>query len=95
MGLGFFGDFSRILKAQLPEKDYFDFVQSIGLETKYEPKLHAGKEWGFVDIRVGGPEWWDEPSNLENCFFAYQPGREYVCRVQYRNGYVYFTEVKW
>ena len=95
MGLGFFGDFSRVLKARLPEEDYSAFVKNLGLETQFDPVLHDGTNRIPVNIHVGGPKWWNEPQDLENCFFVYEPEHDYVCRVQYRNGFVYFTEAKW
>ena len=88
-------DYVHILKARLPEKDYEKYAKTLGLKEKYDPKIH-GQEYNRFNIPVGGlPDWWDEPDELNNCYFNYIPGEEYCERIKWKEGCVFFLSISW
>ena len=91
---GFNGDFIRILKARLPESDFQRYAVNLAL-TKYNPSIH-GSEYDTIHISIGDvPKWWDEPRNIDNCYFNYIPEKEYITRITWNNGWVYFMALAW
>ena len=91
---GFTGDFVRVLKARLPEADFQQYASNLGL-TKYDPAIH-GAEYDTIKIGAGDvPKWWNDPREMDNCYFKYTPGEEYYTRITWKDGWVYFISQAW
>jgi hypothetical protein len=89
LNAGFTGDFTRILKARLPEKDFPLYAKNLGLTERYDPSKQS-RDYGGLETSIGGmPEWWDEPLELDNCYFLL--GKEYVERIKWKDGWVYYV----
>ena len=94
-GYGISGDFVRILKARLPESDFIKYAEALHLSEKYDPAVH-GLKYDAVKLGAGDvPDWWDEPRDMDNCYFSHTLGDEYVARVKWKNGWVYFIAQAW
>ena len=92
---GFTGDFARVLKARLPEKDFPLYAKNFGLSEKYDP-IKYGSTYDQLKTGVGSvPDWWDEPTDLGNCYFLHTPGKEFFERIKWKDGWVYFVAVAW
>jgi hypothetical protein len=92
---GFHPDFVRLLKAELPEEDLSTYLSNLNLTVKYDPEIHS-KIKSTINIRYGdAPNWWDEPHSLDQCYFDYTQGDEYLKRVKWKNGWVYFSVTSW
>lgn len=92
---GFTGDFVRVLKARLPKEGFPQYAKNLGLTEKYDPSVYD-PEYNHLNTSVGSvPAWWDEPRELDNCYFQYIPDKEYVVRVKWKDGWVYFLAVAW
>ena len=86
----FTGDFTRILKARLPEKDFPLYAKNLGLTEKYDSSKHNRREHDDLETSMGGmPEWWNEPMELDNCYFLLD--REYINRIKWKDGWVYYV----
>jgi hypothetical protein len=92
---GLHPDFVRFIKAELPEQDLVTYISNLNINVKYDPDIHlhikSQISKGFGDA----PAWWDEPLNLDNCYFNYIPEDEYLQRVKWENGYVYYSVCSW
>lgn len=92
---GFTGDFTHVLKARLPERDFSQYAKNLGLTEKYDPRKY-GSAYDHLKTSVGDvPDWWDEPMELDNCYFQLLPGKEFVERIKWKDGWVYFLAVAW
>ncbi len=92
---GFIGDFTRIIKARIPAHDFQNYARNLGLQHKYNPKTHKA-EYDSLKMKIGNmPVWWDEPNNLDNCYFQHTPGDEYFERIKWQDGWVYFIAFAW
>ncbi len=92
---GFTGDFARVLKARLPEKDFPLYAKNLGLSEKYDP-IKYGSTYDQLKTAVGSvPDWWDEPTDMGNCYFLHTPGKEFFERIKWKDGWVYFVAVAW
>ena len=88
-------DFVRVIKARLPEEDFQQYARNLGLTMKYDPNIH-GSEYDHVKMLIGSvPDWWDEPRDLDNCYFKHTPGDEYFTRAKWKDGFVYFVAIAW
>lgn len=67
------GDFARVIKAKLPEKDYTEYARRLGLTVRFDPLKHA-EIASSINMGVGGPEWWNPPQATET-IFCLQEGR--------------------
>jgi len=92
---GFTGDFTRVLKARLPEQDFLLYAKNLGLTEKYDPSKHdsISSHVGTIVGRV--PNWWDDPRDLDNCYFLYTPDKDFMERIKWKNGWVYFLAISW
>ena len=94
-GLGFFGDFTRILKARCPQEDFPKYAQLVGATVRYDPAVHGDDYHWVTSVQSSGPDWWNEPREFEECYFSYVPGDDYVLRVKFNDGYVFYYEAQW
>lgn len=94
---GMIGDFVRVLNARLPETDFPQYAQSLGLTQRYDPSEHSSMETQInLSMNLNDlAAWWDEPTDMDNCYFEYAPGTEYLVRVKWKDGWVYFVAFAW
>ena len=92
---GLHPDFLRLVKAELPENDLSTFLSNLNLTVKYDSAIHSNMS-SMINMGYGdAPDWWDEPHNLDFCYFDYTPDEEYLMRVKWTNGWVYFSVGSW
>jgi hypothetical protein len=82
------GDCMRLLVARLPENDFPKYANNLGLKEKYDPQIHGSVS--LLHMHVGGVPWWNEPTELDNCYFKL--GKDYIMRIKWKDGWVYFVE---
>jgi hypothetical protein len=90
-----FYDFSRILKAKLPKKDYLLFIENYGGLTKYNPSTDDENILSMINAYYGqAPQWWTKNyKRVNEGYFISEPG-DYFVRVKYYDGYLYFFETR-
>ena len=92
---GWNGDFLRVIKAKLPEKDYESYAKALGLATRYDSSKHEDIK-SYIDIGAGDtPVWWDPPKASVTTYFEYTKGDGYVKTLKYSDGTVYLFIVSW
>ena len=90
---GFQGDFTRTLKAKMPESDFLEFVNNLDLKDRFDPAIHGN---GPVSFTVPcDEEWWNPPTSLDNAFINYKRGDEYFAIAKYHDGHAYFAAFCW
>ena len=92
---GFFSfDSHHVLKARLPEADYQTYANRLGF-THFNASIH-GSESSQFNASIGGvPDWWDEPSGMDHCYFSYTPGATAFKRIKWHDGWVYYSAIDW
>ncbi|MHC4871843.1 MAG: hypothetical protein ACYTFY_08355 [Planctomycetota bacterium] len=83
-------DFTRALKARIPQEDFVKYANSLGF-VKYEKDRH-GK---FPNDGPADLTWWDLPENTTDCYIDPESNKHYQSWVKYADGYVYFYAVAW
>jgi hypothetical protein len=92
---GLHPDFVYLIKAELPEQDLSTYLSNLNLTVKYDSKIHSTIKL-HVNMGYGdAPEWWDEPDDMDCCYFKYTPNDEYIKRVKWKDGWVYFSACAW
>jgi hypothetical protein len=94
---GVTGDFTRCLKAKLPESDFPVFAKNLGLKTRFDPKIHGNVP--LADRGAGMTSeinsWWNPPAASGTTYLDYTPGDNYVSYLKYADGHVYFLAHEW
>jgi hypothetical protein len=89
------GDFVRIIKAKLPEKDYVDYANELKIPFSFDASKHEDIR-SMIDMGAGdAPSWWNPPSASETTFFDHVKGDDYVKSLKYSNGTVYLFIASW
>lgn len=89
------GDFLRVIKAKLPEKDYEAYAKALSMTTKFDESVHKEIR-SMIDIGAGdAPVWWDPPRASGTTYFEHIRGSDRVQTLKYSNGAVYLLIVRW
>lgn len=89
------GDFSRLLKCQLPEEQYSVYAKSLRLSRRFDPQRDHELE-SKLNMQVGGaPAWWNPAAVDANTYFEYEQGDDYLRVLRYHSGCVYYFVVSW
>lgn len=86
------GDYTRLLKARVPENQVAVFARKMGVTERYVARKHADLP---VVIPSGEMPWWKPRARLEGALFFCPPGREFSAVALYSDGYLYYSEFKW
>jgi len=89
------GDFVRVIKSKLPEKDYEDYAKALKMNTRFDATKHK-EITSMINIGAGdAPSWWDPPKATGTTYFEYIQGDDYVQTLKYSNGTVYLLVISW
>ncbi|MBC7808772.1 MAG: hypothetical protein H7145_21780 [Akkermansiaceae bacterium] len=91
----FSGDYTRFIKARIPEKEVAIFANKMGVSERYSARKHANLP---VVIPSGDAPWWNPwnpTTRLEGALFSCPPGKDKSVVALYSNGYLYYCEYKW
>jgi len=92
---GLHPDFLTLVKARLPRRHLDIYLDNLDITVKYDPTIHSDIR-PRIDMGAGdAPDWWDEPGDMDVCYFNYTPDREYLERVKWKDGWVYFFRCSW
>ncbi len=90
------GDFSRFLKAKLPESDVPLYAKHLGLSARFDPKVVGGRSLdSFVIALPEIKSWWNPPAENASTYINYDPGHDLIESLRYADGYVYFHASAW
>jgi len=93
---GFFGgDFTRLLKANLPADRYPEYAKALGLSVQFDPQVHSGIQ-STLNMKIGdAPVWWSPPQVDSTAYFQHKPSDDYLRVLRYHNGSVYLLVSSW
>jgi len=89
------GDFTRLIKAKLPQQDYAKYASNVNLESLFDPVNHQDIE-STINLRFGdAPPWWNPPKASGTTYYEYKKGDVFLRVMSYSDGYVYYLMTKW
>jgi hypothetical protein len=88
-------DYLDVVKASMPERDFFAYAKSLSFEKVYSPQQHSAIQ-PILDMAFSHtPVWWDPPAADERTFFNYTQGDDNLEYVKYHNGKIYHLKASW
>jgi len=89
------GDFVRLIRADLPEKDYEEYAKRLNLSLRYDETRHKEIR-SLIEIGAGeAPDWWNPPRASATTFFKYTKGNDHVQSLNFKDGKVYYLITSW
>jgi hypothetical protein len=89
------GDFTRLLKANLPEQRFPDYARSLGLTLRFDPSVHYRIESTLRMKMSEAPAWWNPPEVDPTAYFEHKEGDDYLRVLSYRDGSAYLLVRSW
>lgn len=89
------GDFSRLLRCQLPEEHYLAYAKSLGLSRRFDPQNDHELESKLNMRTDGAPAWWNPPAVDASTYFEYEEGDDYLRVLRYHSGHAYYFVISW
>ncbi len=89
------GDFTRLLKAELPADRFPENANALGLSDQFDPRIHSGIQ-SILNMKIGdAPAWWNPPEVDSTAYFQHKADDDYLRVLRYHDGSVYFLVSSW
>lgn len=92
---GFSGDYLRLLKADIPQKDFSEYVVALGMTEVYLEDKHLGiikNQMRYSNL----PDWWDNTIPEEdNAYILYDTKKEIFKLLFWKDSKVYYVSSGW
>ena len=93
---GFFnGDYTRCIKAKMPNDKVDSFAAKLKLNEIYEKGRDVKSIAGLDTISGSSPAWFDSPRADDSEIVRYAAGTAWLSVLKYKSGYVYLMEIDW
>jgi hypothetical protein len=88
----FNGDYTRVLKARLPEADYSQYAKNLKLSGHVKSRENLPREGFYVmpQLKHARLSWWDPPDAWINCYYSSATKGSSFTSIVWHDGWVYF-----